>query len=258
MKDLTMKRLFFFMVFALCTASAHAEKADSNKPTNIESNQMTHDDVKQVTIFTGNVIMTRGTLLAKAEKVVVTQDPEGYQYAIFYAAPGKLASYRQKRDGGPNLWMEGYGERVEYDNKTEIAKFFSRAKLKRLEGKRTTDEVNGESITYDSKTEFFTVHNTKKGVSRPGAGRIKVILQPKDKALKGDKKATGTSRTVRTFPARAETGNASIKGDAANNDKSSIAEKDTSTEKSRAAGNGDLADKSTAGSDMSNTNNEGK
>lgn len=165
------------------TTASHAEKADATKPTNIEADQMDYDDVKQVNAFTGNVVMTRGTLIAKAGKAVVRQDPEGYQYGIFYAAPGKLASFRQKRDGGPDLWMEGYAERIEYDNKFEIAKFFSKARLKRLEGAKVTDDVSGAYISYDGKSEFFNVHNTPKGVSQPGAGRIKVIIQPKQKQV---------------------------------------------------------------------------
>lgn len=179
-----MRKFLVFAIAAFCLASTvHAEKADSTKPTNIEADQMEYDDVKQVNVFTGNVVLTRGTLLMKAGRAVVRQDPEGYQYATAYAAPGKLASYRQKRDGEGDPWVEAYAERIEYDNKTEIAKFFSKANLKRLEGSKVTDEVNGEYISYDGKTEFFTVHNTSKGVSQPGAGRVKVVIQPNERQL---------------------------------------------------------------------------
>lgn len=107
---------------------------------------MTVDDVKQVTTFTGNVIVTKGTLLIKAAKAVIVQDPEGYQYVTLYAAPGKLASMRQKLDGGPNLWMEGYGEKIEYDNKHEVAKFYTHARVKRMEGSVVTDDLMGNSL----------------------------------------------------------------------------------------------------------------
>jgi lipopolysaccharide export system protein LptA len=158
---------------------ACAEKADSNKPTNIEADQMAYDDVRQINTFSGNVVLTRGTLLLKADKMVVTQDPAGYQFATLTGAPGGVATFRQKRDGGPDLWMEGQGERIEYDGKSELARFFSRAKLKRLEGNKPTDEVEGEFISYDSRTEFFSVNNTATGESKPGAGRIKVVIQPR-------------------------------------------------------------------------------
>jgi lipopolysaccharide export system protein LptA len=180
-----MKRLFPVFLLALGLISlpgAHAEKADSTKPTNVEADQMAYDDVKQINTFTGNVILTRGTLLMKAHKMVVTQDPAGYQYATLYAAPGGLASFRQKRDGGPDLWIDGQAERIEYDGKTEIAKLFSNARMRRLEGNKPTDEVEGEFISYDSRSEFFTVNNTPTGDSKPGAGRIKAVIQPRNEA----------------------------------------------------------------------------
>lgn len=177
-----MKHLINTSLFLLCMAVAGhvlAEKNDSGKPTNIEADQMAYDDVRQINTFTGNVLLTRGTLTMKAAKMVVTQNPAGYQFATLYAAPGTVATFRQKRDGGPDLWMEGQAERIEYDGKVELVKFFSRAKLKRLEGTKTTDEVEGEFISYDSLSEFFSVNNTASGESKPGAGRIKVVIQPR-------------------------------------------------------------------------------
>ncbi|NLC23680.1 MAG: lipopolysaccharide transport periplasmic protein LptA [Oxalobacter sp.] len=177
-----MRRLFLFLILALSLPlSVYAERADRDKPTEIEADQMVADDVKQVTVFTGNVIMTQGSRVAKAAKVVLVQDPQGYQYTTLYAGPGGLASLREKRDGGPNLWTEGYGERIEYDNKTETIKFFTRANLKRLDGKTLTDDIKGEYISYDSKSEFYRVHNTSDGKSAPGAGRVKAVIEPREK-----------------------------------------------------------------------------
>ncbi len=177
-----MRLILPFLILLLgISFPAYAEKADREKPTEIEADQMVADDVKQISIFTGNVIMTQGTRVGKAAKVVLIQDPEGYQYSTLYAAPGQLASLREKRDGGPDLWTEGYGERIEYNNKTEIIKLFTRANLKRLDGKTITDDVKGEYISYDNKSEFYRVHNTSEGKSTPGAGRVKALIEPRDK-----------------------------------------------------------------------------
>jgi lipopolysaccharide export system protein LptA len=120
-------------------------------------------------------------LIMKADKMVVTQDPAGYQFATLYAAPGGLATFRQKRDGGPNLWMEGQAaDRIEYDAKTEIARFYVKAKVKLLDGPKPTDEVEGEFISYDSRAEFYSVNNTPTGESKAGAGRIKAVIQPRN------------------------------------------------------------------------------
>lgn len=179
-----MQRIFTFLMLPLALSlsfSVYAEKADSSKPTEIEADQMVADDVKQITIFTGNVVMKQGSRVSKAAKVVMMQDPEGYQYTTLYAAPGQLAFIREKRDGGPDLWVEGYGERIAYNNKTETIQFFVRASLKQLEGKKVTDDIKGEYISYDSKSEFYQVHNTSAGKSAPGAGRVKAVMKPREK-----------------------------------------------------------------------------
>ncbi|MBP0600003.1 lipopolysaccharide transport periplasmic protein LptA [Herbaspirillum sp. LeCh32-8] len=177
-----MKRslLLSMLLLAAVCGVARAEKADTTKPTNIEADQMVYDDVRQVKTFTGNVVLTRGTLLIKAGRVVLTTDQYGYEYAVLYAAPGSLASFRQKRDGGPDLWIEGQAERIEYSEQTEISKLFQRAHIQRMDGKRVTDEVNGEFISYDSRAEFYSVNNTASGESKPGAGRITAVIQPKN------------------------------------------------------------------------------
>jgi len=176
-----MNRLFVTLLLLLGFASvAHAEKADATKPTNVEANHMEYDDIKQVNVFTGDVVLTRGTILMKADKMVVRQDPAGYQYVTLYAAPGKLASFKQKRDGGDDEWIDGQAERIEYDDKTEIVKLYSKARMRRLQGDKPTDEVDGPFISYDTRAEFFTVHNSPNGESKPGGGRITAIIQPRN------------------------------------------------------------------------------
>ena len=159
----------------------HAETADFSKPTNVEANQMFYDEAKQTNTFIGNVVLTRGTLVMHADKLLVRQDPAGHQYATLYAPPGGAAKFRQKRDGGKDLWIEGSAaDRIEYDTKTEVAKLFRQAKVKMLDGARVTDEVEGEFISYDSRAEFYSVSNSTSGESKPGGGRVRATLQPRN------------------------------------------------------------------------------
>jgi lipopolysaccharide export system protein LptA len=185
MNGLTMNKLFLSAALLLAAAAtlnpAHAEKADSNKPTEITFDNLDADDVKQIKTFTGNVVLTRGTLLMKSPKAVVTQDPEGYQYVVLNSAPGVQATFRQKLDGAGDQWVEGQADRIEYDGKTELVKLFAKARIKRLEGAKTTSQVDGEFISYDSRKEFFAVKNTPTGESKPGAGRSTMVIQPSAK-----------------------------------------------------------------------------
>jgi lipopolysaccharide export system protein LptA len=170
------------VVFCLALQpAAHAEKADFDKPTNVEANQMFYDEAKQTNTFIGNVVLTRGTLIMHAEKLLVRQDGAGHQFTTLYAAPNGTTTFRQKRDGGKDLWIEGYAaDRIEYDTKTEVAKLFKQAKIKMLDNGRPTDEVEGDFISYDSRAEFYTVTNSQTGESKPGSGRIRAVIQPRN------------------------------------------------------------------------------
>lgn len=174
-----MKKLFLTAAMLLAASGlAHAEKADSTKPTKIDYDDLQVDDVHQVKTLTGNVVLTRGTLLLKSPKAVVTTDPEGYNYVVLTSVPGTLATFRQKRDGEGDQWVDGEAERIEYNDKTDLVKLFSKAKVHRTEGGRLSDEVEGAFISYDSRKEQFAVKNTVTGETKPGAGRGSMTIQP--------------------------------------------------------------------------------
>ena len=184
---------FHFLLLALLLSMAnsvvHAEKADFDKPTNVEATQMSYDEKKQINIFNGNVVLTRGTLVMYGEKLIVKQDAAGNQHATLYASAGSTARFRQKRDGGKDLWIEGYAsDRIEYDSKTEIAKLFKQAKVKMLDSGRPTDEVEGDYISYDSRAEFYTVTNSTSGESKANGGRVKAVIQPRNDDKSSDGK----------------------------------------------------------------------
>ncbi|MFZ2295553.1 MAG: lipopolysaccharide transport periplasmic protein LptA, partial [Polaromonas sp.] len=128
---------------------AAAEKADRDKPMNAEADALRYDDLKQTSVFTGNVVITKGTTIVRGDRVDVSQDPEGYQLAIATAAPGKLAYYRRKRDG-VDEYIEGEGERIEYDSRSDLVKLIKRAVVRRYMGATLNDETTGSLIVYDN------------------------------------------------------------------------------------------------------------
>src|SRR5688572_17638697 len=125
--------LLLSLAFLMTGTAALAERADRNKPMNIEADALRYDDLKQTSIFTGKVVLTKGTIVIRGARVDVRQDPEGYQYGIVTAEPGKLAFYRQKREG-VDEFIEGEGETIEYDVKADRVKFIKRAQLRRYRG----------------------------------------------------------------------------------------------------------------------------
>ena len=85
----------FVIGMVLATPQAWAEKADRDKPTMIDSDRLNHDEQKQITIFTGNVVLTKGTLVMRGDRMEMWQDAAGNYFGI---VTGKPAKFRQKRD----------------------------------------------------------------------------------------------------------------------------------------------------------------
>jgi lipopolysaccharide export system protein LptA len=165
--------------FSLLSLSASAERADSLKQAVINFDSLDVDEVTQTRILTGNVILTRGTLTLKSDRALLKETPEGYMSVTLTSGPGRIATFRQKRDGGPDLWMEGQAERIEYDERVEVVKLFSKAVVKELEGGRLTNELDGAYISYDSRREVATVRNDASGESKVGGGRGTLIIAPR-------------------------------------------------------------------------------
>jgi lipopolysaccharide export system protein LptA len=158
------------LLAALAAGNACAERADRDKPVNLEANRVTVDDVKRTHVFEGNVVLTQGTLAIRTAKLVVTQDAEGFQKGVATGGEGGLARFRQKREG-KDEYIEGEAERIEYDSRGEKAEFSNRAQVK-----SGADEVRGHFISYDGKSEQYVV------TASPGSkdGRVTAVIQPKN------------------------------------------------------------------------------
>jgi len=61
-------------MWALTSESALAERADRDKPINIESDSMISDGAKKVSTFEGKVVLVQGSLIIRADRIVVRQD----------------------------------------------------------------------------------------------------------------------------------------------------------------------------------------
>lgn len=169
----THRPLLLLAVALLAVGTAHAEKADRDKPVKLEADRVTVDDIKRTHTFTGNVVLTQGTLVIRTAKLVVKQDVEGFQEGIATGGEGGLAHFRQKREG-KDEYIDGEGERIEYAARTEKAEFFVRAYVK-----SGMDEVRGNFISYDGLTEQYVVTAVPGGRPDAPQGRVTAVIQPK-------------------------------------------------------------------------------
>ena len=160
-------------VLMATVANSHAERADREQRIQLEAARVSIDDAKQISTFEGAVQLSQGTMTIRGDKIVVTQDKNGLKHGT---ATGKLASFRQKREGFDE-YVEGYAERIEYDSQSETVDFFGQARMQRGQ-----DEITGDHITYNSRTEIFQALSTPPSDTRSSSkGRVRVIIQPKKK-----------------------------------------------------------------------------
>ncbi|MBK9443521.1 MAG: lipopolysaccharide transport periplasmic protein LptA [Comamonadaceae bacterium] len=188
-------------VLAISASTALAEKADRNKPMNVEADALRYDDARQTSVFTGRVVLTKGTIQIRGGRIEVRQDPQGYQHGVVTAEVGKLAFFRQKREG-VDEYIEGEGETIDYDGRQDTVKFLSKAQLRRFLGTTLNDEFSAGVIVYNNTTDVFTLD----GAPAPGqsgslgqaaapAGRVRAMLTPKPEPA-----ASGVSTPLRASP----------------------------------------------------------
>ena len=187
--------------FRVCAAAvlfafampALAERADKDKPANIEANKVAGDDLNQTQVYSGDVVLTKGTIILRADQLTTRQDPEGYNFGVAIATQaGKLAYFKQKREG-VDEYIEGQAERIEYDEKSDTIRLFNRAIVKRLAAGREADEIRGDRIDYNSRTEIYNAQSNASASSGGKDGRVRVVIQPKIKPDAADAKTPAAS-----------------------------------------------------------------
>ena len=159
------------VALSLSSPAASAERADRSKPMTLESDQPCIVSLqKQTSVCSGNVSITQGSLILRADRLELRETPEGYQMAQAIGGAGKPASYRQKRDGSDEV-IEGQAQRIDYDSKAGTLRFEGQAQVRRLLAGVQADEISGAVIVWNSLSETFSASN-------PG-GRVRAVITPR-------------------------------------------------------------------------------
>lgn len=158
----------FMAIGLIGSPGVWAERADRDKPTVIDSDKLSHDEQRQVTIFMGNVSLTKGTLSLRGDRMELWQDAAGNYYGI---VNGKPARFRQKREGA-NEFIEGESQALDYDGRTETVVLIGNAIMRRLEGDLLKDQISGDRLTYNNISERYLVES---GVDQ---ARSRMFLMP--------------------------------------------------------------------------------
>ena len=168
-------RILSLILVSLFSGAVFAERADRDKPLQLEANRISIDDAQKVQILEGDVVLIKGTMVLRADRVVVTEDQFGFQKGVAYGGKDGLARIRQKREG-VDEYIEGEAERIEYNTNNEVAELFHRAWVKSGE-----DQVKGDYIWYDGISEKYLVTAGQNRDPKAPPARVRAIIQPKNK-----------------------------------------------------------------------------
>jgi lipopolysaccharide export system protein LptA len=184
-------KLTFLLLATLISGAALAERADRDKPLQLEANRISIDDAKKIQILEGDVVLIKGTMVLKADRVVIVEDQYGFQKGTAFGGKDGLARIRQKREGREE-YMEGEAERIEYNTNNEVAELFHRAWVKSGE-----DEVKGDYIWYDGISEKYLVTSGETRNPKAPPARVRAIIQPKNKGTAPTPAAKGNPLELR-------------------------------------------------------------
>lgn len=148
----------------LASSSAFALKDDVNQPINIVSDNQSLDMEKSVVTFTDNVVITQGSIIIKANKVVITRPAEKSGKKETVEAFGTPVTFHQQLDNGTPV--DGKANKVHYDLGSEFLTLTNNAELKQLDSK-----INGSVITYDVKKQQLKANGN-------GKSRVTTVLIP--------------------------------------------------------------------------------
>jgi lipopolysaccharide export system protein LptA len=163
--------LFGLLALAL---PAGAEKADREKPIRYSANSLDGNEAEQSVLLSGKVEIVQGTIVLKADRVVLKQQADG-SYNV--SATGKPVFFRQKMDNSEEF-VDAQAQRIEYLGSKDLVELYDQGWIKR--GK---DELRGNFLTYNSSNGAFAGRGTwpPAATTPAGDGRVTGVIQPKPK-----------------------------------------------------------------------------
>ncbi|MCY7315745.1 MAG: lipopolysaccharide transport periplasmic protein LptA, partial [Rubrivivax sp.] len=167
------------LVLMALTTPAQAERADRSKPMVIEADRDGVLDLqRQVLVYAGNVVVSQGTMILRAERVEMRTLPNGYRAASALGSTARPASWRQRRDGVADETVEGTAERIEFDGRADTLRFVGGGAVRRLRDGTVADEITGAVIVWDNSAEVFKVEGGEATAANP-TGRVRAVLSPR-------------------------------------------------------------------------------
>ena len=162
-------------------AAAPGGKTPAAEPdTLILSDSLNYNDAKKESTFSGNVVMTRGAMTLRADKLVMHEDAQGFQFGTATVNQGNLVFVRQETPEKFEV-VEAKGLRAEYNGKTKEIEMIGDAVVTKFVCGKPFDKISGDRVKYNQETNIYEAFS-KPGASSTQGGRVRSIATPSAKA----------------------------------------------------------------------------
>lgn len=173
---------FVLLGLSLLTGFALAGTADQDKPLILNAESVSINEVEQKYKLQGDILLIKGSIVVTGDKGDILIDPEGYQFIEVKGDAKSLATFRQRRVGLANEFMQGFGKDVTYNGKQEVLILLGDASMKRLLNMQMRDHLRGEKIEYRDDTQEYRVSPTA-NQPKSALPSSRAILAPRSKVL---------------------------------------------------------------------------
>ena len=162
----------------LAQGAGQAADPAAEPDTLILSDTLHYDDIQRESTFTGNVVLTRGAMTLRSDKLVTREDEQGYQYGTATAEKSGLVHIRQEN---PEKFetIKASGIRAEYDGKAETVTLIGQAIITRYICGKPFDNLRGARVIYHQKSGTYEAFG---GANSAGeGGRVRSLTQPRSR-----------------------------------------------------------------------------
>lgn len=164
------------LTLALCPLShVVALPSDSSQPIRIQANAATLDDKRNTAVYTGNVVITQGSLRLTGSRVTLTTNANGELNTM--VTQGGPATYQQTPEANKPP-VKARAETIEYHADRETIVLIKNAFLE-----QSGNTFQGEHVSYDIQRQVVDAGNSSSGASNSnGGGRIEIVIQPRSRS----------------------------------------------------------------------------
>lgn len=163
-------RLFVLCFVMMVQQPAMALATDQKQAIKIEADTGELDDARNINTYTGNVIVTQGSIRITGDKMTVHYN-ENNEIEVL-VVEGNPATYRQLPDSS-KVYDEAQAKRMEYHKRKNLVILINNARVKQESGSLSSDRIE-----YDSALSRVKASSTPaaKGENPEHKGRVKIII----------------------------------------------------------------------------------